>query len=162
MTCLQAAGEVLVANGRPRWGVRLWGMANAVFSGLSPLTTAFGATYRSALASVRQHLGEASFAQAWSEGEAMTDEQALAELEQALVPELRGHVESQVSQREKLTAREREVLRLLARGFTNVQIAHALVISSNTVGTHVNAIFNKLYVSSRSAATRYTLEQHLV
>ena len=61
-----------------------------------------------------------------------------------------------------LTRRELEVLRLLTRGFTNIQIAEQLVVSLPTVNTHVRSIYNKLGVTSRSAATRYAFEQHLV
>ena len=61
-----------------------------------------------------------------------------------------------------LTAREIEVLTLLAAGLKNSQIAKQLVISPNTVGIHVQSIYGKLGVSSRSEATRYAVEQHLV
>jgi len=63
---------------------------------------------------------------------------------------------------ESLTPRELEVLRLLADGLTNPQIAERLVVSQPTVNTHVAALFNKLGVNSRSAATRYAVEHHLV
>jgi len=62
----------------------------------------------------------------------------------------------------RLTARETEVLRLITRGLTNAQIARQLVISAHTVNAHVRSIFNKLEVNSRSAATRYALEQQIV
>ena len=52
-----------------------------------------------------------------------------------------------------LTGRERDVLRLLAQGKTNREIAEALVISTNTVKRHLKAIFAKLGVSTRAAAT---------
>jgi DNA-binding NarL/FixJ family response regulator len=61
-----------------------------------------------------------------------------------------------------LTRREIEVLRLLAMGLTSAQIAGQLVISLSTVNTHVRSIYTKLDVKSRSAATRYAIEQHLV
>jgi DNA-binding NarL/FixJ family response regulator len=54
------------------------------------------------------------------------------------------------------------VLRLLTAGLTNPQIAERLVLSLPTVNSHVASIFNKLGVNSRSAATRYALEHHLV
>lgn len=57
-----------------------------------------------------------------------------------------------------LSAREVEVLRLLAAGKTNRSIADALGISERTVDRHVSNIFTKLDVSSRSAATAYTYE----
>src|SRR5207247_11365303 len=60
-----------------------------------------------------------------------------------------------------LTAREVEVLRLLAQGLTDAQIAEQLVISPRTVNNHLTSIYQKIQVSSRSAATRYTVAQHL-
>ena len=60
-----------------------------------------------------------------------------------------------------LTAREMEVLRLLARGLSNAQIAEELVVSLLTVKAHLRSIYSKLGVTSRSAATRYALEHHL-
>ena len=52
-----------------------------------------------------------------------------------------------------LTEREREVLELLAQGLTNKEIAERLVITTNTVKRHLKAIFEKLNVHTRSAAT---------
>lgn len=52
----------------------------------------------------------------------------------------------------ELTAREREVLELLAQGFNNGEIAHKLVLSDKTVRNHVSNIFNKLQVSDRAQA----------
>ena len=63
---------------------------------------------------------------------------------------------------EGLTPREVEVLHLLAGGLTNPQIAERLVVNLPTVKTPVAALFNKLGVHSRSAATRYAVEHHLV
>lgn len=56
---------------------------------------------------------------------------------------------------EALTARERQVLALLASGRTNRQIGEALHISEHTVARHVSNLFNKLAVSSRTAAAAY-------
>ena len=61
-----------------------------------------------------------------------------------------------------LTAREAQVLRLLAAGRTNRAIASELVISEKTVARHVSNIFTKLGVGSRSAATAYAYEHDLV
>ena len=60
-----------------------------------------------------------------------------------------------------LTAREVEVLRLLAQGMTDAQIAEHLVISPRTVNNHLTSIYQKIQVSSRSAATRYAVEHQL-
>jgi DNA-binding CsgD family transcriptional regulator len=60
-----------------------------------------------------------------------------------------------------LTAREIEVLRQVAAGLTDAQIAETLFISPRTVQFHLRAVYGKLGVSSRSAATRYALEHGL-
>jgi DNA-binding NarL/FixJ family response regulator len=61
-----------------------------------------------------------------------------------------------------LTPRELQVLRLVAAGKSNREIASALVISERTVDRHVSNIFTKLGVSSRAAATAYAYEYQLV
>ena len=61
-----------------------------------------------------------------------------------------------------LSARELEVLRLVASGRTNRQIAAELVVSEHTVARHLQNIFAKLGVSSRTAATAFAFEQRLV
>ena len=61
-----------------------------------------------------------------------------------------------------LTARELEVLRLVARGKSNREIATALVISEHTVARHVQNIFGKLGVPSRAAAGAFAFEHDLV
>jgi len=61
----------------------------------------------------------------------------------------------------ELTTREIEVLQLLAMGLSNKQIAECLVLSPHTVSGHIQSIFGKLALNSRSAATRYALEHHL-
>jgi DNA-binding NarL/FixJ family response regulator len=54
-----------------------------------------------------------------------------------------------------------EVLRLVASGLTDAQVAEKLVISPRTVGKHLQSIYSKLYLPSRSAATRWAIEHHL-
>ncbi|MEX0666923.1 MAG: LuxR C-terminal-related transcriptional regulator, partial [Acidimicrobiia bacterium] len=61
-----------------------------------------------------------------------------------------------------LTERELQVLKLVATGKTNRVIASQLVISEKTVATHVSSVLTKLGLSSRSAATAYAYEHHLV
>ena len=65
------------------------------------------------------------------------------------------HIASRLAERmmrTNLTAREQEVLQMLARGLTNKEIGTALDISSNTVRNHVNSIIEKLEVSDRTEA----------
>ncbi|MCH7230271.1 LuxR C-terminal-related transcriptional regulator [Glycomyces sp. L485] len=61
-----------------------------------------------------------------------------------------------------LTPRELEVLRLVATGATNREIAETLVISDKTVARHLSNMFTKLGLSSRAAATAYAYEHELV
>ncbi len=90
----------------------------------------------------------------------MTIEQAIAEAEQEIVapppaPALPRDPNA-------LTSREIEVLRLVAAGLSDAQVAARLVISRRTVSTHLTAIYGKLGVNSRSSATRYALDHHLI
>ena len=61
-----------------------------------------------------------------------------------------------------MTIREREVLRLVAAGKSNREIAAELVVSEHTVARHLQNMFRKLGVSSRTAATAFAFEHELV
>jgi len=122
---------------------------------------------------VRIRLGEQSFAQAMNEGRAMTAAQALSAHEQvihayqpsatSIIPDERDqqHIPSS-SPLTSLTEREREVLRLVAQGLSDAQVASILIISPRTVNAHLRSIYSKLNVTSRHAATMFALEHHLV
>ncbi len=64
-------------------------------------------------------------------------------------------------EQDDLTQREVEVLRLLAQGLSDAQIAERLVLSIRTVQAHARSIYSKLGITSRSAATRYAMEHKL-
>ena len=70
----------------------------------------------------------------------------------------RNHIELH----EDLTARERDILGLLAKGYENQLIADELFISLKTVKTHVSNILSKLEVSDRTQAVVYAFQHHLV
>lgn len=61
-----------------------------------------------------------------------------------------------------LTAREREVLRLIARGYAYKEIARELFISVKTVETHVSSVLRKLQLSNRHELTRWATDRRLV
>ena len=61
-----------------------------------------------------------------------------------------------------LTAREVEVLRLVAGGNSNREVAEALVVSEHTVARHLQNIYAKLGVSSRTAASAFAFSKKLV
>jgi DNA-binding NarL/FixJ family response regulator len=62
---------------------------------------------------------------------------------------------------DQLTSREREVLRLIAQGYTYKEIARELYISVKTVETHVSSVLRKLQLSSRHQLTRWATERRL-
>jgi NarL family two-component system response regulator LiaR len=60
---------------------------------------------------------------------------------------------------EPLTEREMQVLKLVAQGYSNQEIAHRLTISERTAGTHVSNILGKLHLANRTQAALYALRE---
>jgi DNA-binding CsgD family transcriptional regulator len=109
------------------------------------------ATTELSLAALRTALGEDAFEATWAEGSALSQEAAVIAAggvipASAMMPEVRRFGAS------ALTAREREVLRLVADGLTDRDIAGALFIGRRTVSWHVSTILNKLAVATRREA----------
>ncbi len=120
----------------------------------------FVAEYDQDLTVARDRLDPKVFEQAFGEGSALTLEEAIAEAERmSFQPDRAPTAPHEMN---ALTPRETQVLRLLAQGLSDAQIAEQLVISRRTVNTHLAAIYGKLGVNSRSATTRYALDHHLV
>lgn len=71
----------------------------------------------------------------------------------------RDPVDRETTPYDELTAREAEVVRLVARGMSNKAIAHELSISPRTVEGHVNHVFDKLRVASRTELVHYALAE---
>ena len=63
---------------------------------------------------------------------------------------------------DRLTQREREVLRLIARGYTYKEVGKALFISVKTVETHVSSVLRKLTLSNRHELTRWATDRRLI
>ena len=158
---LELLGEVAAALGEPAWAARLWGAAQSVRrrDDIPPLPPVYRSSYEQYVTTVRDKLGEEAFQAALAEGRAMTPEQALAAREPTTNPPL---TKISPAYPAGLTAREVEVLHLVAQGMTNAQIAKQLTISLHTVNAHVRSIFNKLDVKSRNAVTRFALEHKLI
>jgi DNA-binding CsgD family transcriptional regulator/tetratricopeptide (TPR) repeat protein len=158
--------SVIAAQGELTWAACLWGSAEALNESIGAQRSPFDHfRYERAVAAARAQLGEKPFASAWAEGRTMTPEQALASQGLLTLPQPLTTAFSSISPvkpattyPEGLTAREAEVLRLVAQGMTNEQVAEQLVISPRTVNSHLTAIYGKIGVTSRRAATRYALE----
>lgn len=171
---LQAAMETF----RERVGAPVGNLYNGMFDDLNAKLTA--------------RLGEEKFAELWAEGQKMSPEEitptlnfeaALTEREKAKSEQVREMsfpwfssdlpVETEALPERKgrslppraldeLTNREIEVLGLVAQGLSNTQVADRLNMAPRTVNVHLTSIYSKIGVSSRTAATRYALENHLV
>ena len=63
---------------------------------------------------------------------------------------------------DRLTAREREVMRLIARGYAYKEVARELVLSVKTVETHVSSVLRKLQLSNRHELTRWATDRRIV
>ena len=93
----------------------------------------------------------------------MTPEQALAAKGQkpTPIPTTTTTTAPTLAYPDGLTAREVGVLRLVAKGLTDTQVAEKLVLSPRTVHAHLSSIYSKLGITSRSVATRYAIEHQL-
>ncbi|TMD70049.1 MAG: hypothetical protein E6I91_00665 [Chloroflexi bacterium] len=166
---LEDLANAIAAQGEPVWATRLWGVAAALRDTIgAPMPPIKRAGYEAATAAVRIHLGEKAFAAALTQGRMMTPEQALLARDQETTCQQSpaGAVAASLAKAPPypagLTAREVEVLRLVAQGLTDRQVAEQLIISPRTVNTHLNSIYNKLGVDTRAAATRFAVEHRLV
>lgn len=161
---LAGLATVAAAEEQPVRAARLFGAAEQRLDVNTQMNSVERAGYDRAVQSVRERLGDEVFATARAEGQSMAPEDILSAPE----PAHPQHSPARPTAKAKnaypagLTAREVEILRLVAQGLTDIQVAESLVISPRTVNWHLTAIYGKLQVSSRSAATRFAIEQHLV
>ena len=168
-SALEGLAGVLASQGEHVWAARLWGSAEARRDEMgTPIAPVYRAEYERSITAVRSKLGDKTFIAAWAEGRNMTPEQALTTQSTVATPQLppakqASNLPAKPSPAypDGLTAREVEVLRLLARGMADAQIAEQLVISPRTVNNHLTSIYQKIQVSSRSAATRYAIDNQL-
>jgi predicted ATPase/DNA-binding CsgD family transcriptional regulator len=109
-------------------------------------------------------LGADDFAQAFEIGKQMTPADLIRLAEQITAPAQESILSGPphpAPAHSHLSAREVEVLRLVATGLTNAQIAQLLSVTPRTVNAHLTAIYRKLGVSTRSGAIRYALDHQL-
>jgi DNA-binding CsgD family transcriptional regulator len=120
--------------------------------------------YAAYINKAREALGERPFAAAWEQGRRLTLEEAI-DLGLSSTAQTDSPAASNPPNGHNpwfdLTPREMEVLRLLATGLTDSQIGAQLFLSRRTVSTHLQSIYRKIQVSSRSAATRFAFDHKL-
>lgn len=169
---LEGMAMLFGASGELTLAAQLWGKAEALREIISaPIPPLWYLDHEQAVMVVRQQLGEKAFAVAWTQGRTtipgetlISQRQNIISMATSLISPTAKNVKHPLTQPypDNLTAREVEVLRLVAQALTDAQIAEQLIISPRTVNTHLTSIYGKIQVSSRSAATRYAIEHHLL
>jgi non-specific serine/threonine protein kinase len=164
--CLAGLASVAARLGQPERAARFFGAADGLMeaSGMAmePLDAAAAAPHR---ASSSAALGPTAFATSYTAGRALTQEQVLAEARR--VEPLSDTGDSAPGRARSatpshgLSPRELDVLRLLAEGHSDREIAATLAITYRTATSYVAAILNKLGVPSRTAAATYAVRHGL-
>jgi predicted ATPase/class 3 adenylate cyclase/DNA-binding CsgD family transcriptional regulator len=142
LECL--AGLAGRADSHPE-AARLFGGADAIRkrSGETRFKI-YDSDYETSVASVREALGDSDFDTAWSEGAALTIQEAIAYAQRG-----RGERKRPSSGWASLTPAEIDVVRLVSEGLANKDIATRLFISPRTVQTHLTHVYTKLNLTSR-------------
>ena len=171
--CLEELASLVSIQEQPACAARLWEIAKFLRDtvDMPPPAVEGAACDRlvSSNADVPIHFDGRDFTAAQSEGWTLLPEQTIPGHEpepmsmlSSTAPPSTHPVKPSPAYPAGLTAREVEVLCLVAQGLTDTQVAEQLVISPRTVNWHLTLIYSKLQVSSRCAATRFAIEHHLV
>ena len=151
---LERAAHASLAGGDADRAARLFGATSRELEAIgAPLPGCLRARHERHLAEAMTDLGTERFEEARLEGCAIPL-RATVDLVRKRAPAL-AHSEG-------LTTREIDVLRLVAHGLTDAEVAEKLVVSVRTVHAHLRSVYRKLDVRSRSAATRYAVEHGIV
>ena len=161
---LRGAAMIAAAEGRWEAAARLFGAAEARHEAIDiPVAPGSQDAHGRAVNAVRAELGEAAFGAAWSAGRALSIDRVVDETA-SLAAALAAGTPAATARPNLpagLSEREVEVLRLVATGMTNAQVAERLYLSPRTVAAHLRRIYDKLGTSSRADAVRFTVEHGL-
>ena len=160
--CLEGLAAISAAEGRIARAARLWGAEEALLGKIETAVYTYvpdRSLRRNRVVAARSQVGEEAFEAAWAEGQAMKTEQAI---EYASARSTTPETAVSESYPAGLSTREMEVLRLVARGMTNAEVAGNLFLSSRTVDWHLGLIYRKLGCSSRTEAARFAVEHALL
>jgi predicted ATPase/DNA-binding CsgD family transcriptional regulator len=178
---LSAVGALAAANRDFEIAARTFGAAETFVRSIGySVSMPESDIYKQGQSTAAAALGESAYRSAFQQGELLPHDQAITDALAYLLqpapsskapgatppatrqPNAAPHPTSAVLEDHGLTQRELEVLRLVAAGMTDREIADELFISYGTARTHVRNILDKLGVKSRSAATSYALRTGLV
>ncbi len=169
--CLREFSAIAAVQGHSQAAVHLYAVADTLLEDLGyPVDHTYRAESEHPLATVHSRMGEARFNLAWENGRALTVDQAIKqawELTTLLEPNadfqiMSGRTSGDQALLVPLNERELEVLRLIAEGLSNHEIAERLVIALSTVKWHINNLFGKLGVHSRTQAVAQAKELGLL
>jgi DNA-binding NarL/FixJ family response regulator len=186
--CLEELAVVTAGSGRPGRATRLLGAAGALRQAIgAPLPPVDRPSFETVVRQARSALGEERFAAAWTAGRAMMPDEAVAEAlagtdtapvaprrqEPAAPGSIVGEAEARtaggttVAVAEAppvagLTRRELEVLRRIAAGRSNREIAADLALSVRTVERHITNLYGKIDARGRADATAFIFRHGLV
>src|SRR5829696_1674075 len=158
--CLEGIAAIAGAEGSIVRAARLWGAAEALLEKIEAMYTYVPdrSLHRSQVAA-RSQIDEAVWEAAWAEGRTMTSEQAIEyALDHSTTPEPAAPETYPAG----LSAREVEVLRLVAAGMSNAEISRGLFVSLATVKKHINNIYHKLGTHNRTSALARARELNLL
>jgi non-specific serine/threonine protein kinase len=160
--CLEGLASMYGAEGKIVRAAHLWGAEEALLEKLEDAVYTYvpdRALHRSQVVAARSQVDEVAWAAAWGEGRVMSLEQAV---EYALEQESASDPAAPEPYLAGLSTREVDVLRLVATGLTNAEVAEKLFLSFRTVDWHLGSIYRKLEIHSRAEATRFAAEHGLL
>jgi predicted ATPase/class 3 adenylate cyclase/DNA-binding CsgD family transcriptional regulator len=142
---LECLGELAGIAGNAQHAVRLLGAASAIRQSLAlPLFKVYDDQYHALVTSLQNAMADNDFDAAWAEGAALSTDEAIAYAQRG-----RGERKRPSSGWDSLTPTELDVVRLVAEGIPNKDIATRLFVSPRTVQSHLRHVYNKLGLTSR-------------
>jgi predicted ATPase/DNA-binding CsgD family transcriptional regulator len=165
VACLGLVGGVAGLEGRPVQAARFFGAARALQERIKiPHPPAGRALLERMVLSVHATLGKEQFLIHFAAGQRSSLKQMIKEAQETLegTVALTASASAATPLMVALSRREREILTLVAAGLTDIQIAEYVSLSKRTVNKHLQSVYSKLGVNSRTAATRLAIEHGLV